>query len=96
MKRRSFFKWLTASSFLATGCAASHEEMLPPPAPKQAKATGLKFIVYQDAKKEWRWRLIARNGRVIADSAEGYDTKAACLNGILLVKASANAPVLTS
>lgn len=23
----------------------------------------------------WRWRLVARNGRIMADSAEGYATK---------------------
>ena len=28
--------------------------------------------VYRDAADEWRWRLVARNGRVIADSGEGY------------------------
>lgn len=28
--------------------------------------------IYEDARGDWRWRLKARNGRVIADSAEGY------------------------
>lgn len=28
--------------------------------------------LYQDKKREWRWRLKAKNGKVIADSAEGY------------------------
>lgn len=31
--------------------------------------------VYQDAAAEWRWRLVARNGKIIADSAEGYDSR---------------------
>ena len=31
--------------------------------------------VYQDRAKEWRWRLIAPNGEIIADSNEGYDSK---------------------
>jgi uncharacterized protein YegP (UPF0339 family) len=30
------------------------------------------FTLYQDAKAEWRWRLRASNGRIIADSGEGY------------------------
>jgi len=30
------------------------------------------FRLYEDAAGEWRWRLVAPNGRVIADSAEGY------------------------
>ena len=33
------------------------------------------FIVYQDRAGEWRWRLQHRNGRVIADSGEGYTRK---------------------
>lgn len=35
----------------------------------------LRFFLYQDAAKEWRWRLMAHNGRVIADGGEGYSTK---------------------
>lgn len=32
----------------------------------------MKFVIYRDRKKEWRWRIVAKNGKVIADSAEGY------------------------
>ncbi|MBA2610020.1 MAG: DUF1508 domain-containing protein [Actinobacteria bacterium] len=32
--------------------------------------------MYQDLRGEWRWRIVATNGRVMADSAEGYDTHA--------------------
>lgn len=32
----------------------------------------LTFHVYRDLRSEWRWRLVAANGRIIADSAEGY------------------------
>ena len=28
--------------------------------------------VYQDAAGEWRWRVKAPNGEIIADSGEGY------------------------
>jgi uncharacterized protein YegP (UPF0339 family) len=31
-----------------------------------------KIVVYKDRKKEWRWRLIAANGKAIANSGEGY------------------------
>ena len=31
---------------------------------------------YKDTKGEWRWRLKASNGRIIADSAEGYKNEA--------------------
>ena len=52
-------------------------------------ATG-KFEVYTDKKGEFRFRLKAANGEVIA-VGEGYSTKAACMNGIESVKK--NAPV---
>jgi uncharacterized protein YegP (UPF0339 family) len=54
---------------------------------------GLKYGVYKDAKGEFRWRLKAGNGKIIADSGEGYLGRAECLHGISLVKASADAPV---
>ncbi len=33
---------------------------------------------YKDRKKEWRWRLIARNGHKVANAGEGYQRRAAC------------------
>jgi uncharacterized protein YegP (UPF0339 family) len=51
------------------------------------------FHVYEDAKGEWRWRLKASNGRVVADSGEGYRDKADCLHGIEIVKGSKESPV---
>lgn len=47
-----------------------------------------KFEVYTDKKGEWRFRLKAANGEVIA-VGEGYSSKAACLNGIESVKKNA-------
>jgi len=37
-----------------------------------------KFVLYKDKKGEFRWRLSAGNGQVIADSGEGYTRKANC------------------
>ena len=34
-----------------------------------------KFVIYQDACGEWRWRLKSSNGRIVADSGEGYKTR---------------------
>lgn len=31
-----------------------------------------KTVVYQDAAGEWRWKRVAPNGEIIADSGEGY------------------------
>ncbi len=44
-----------------------------------------KFEVYEDKAGEYRFRLKARNGEIIAAS-EGYRSKAGCLNGIESVK----------
>lgn len=35
---------------------------------------------------DYRWRLVSDNGRIIADSGEGYVDKAGCEHGISLVK----------
>jgi uncharacterized protein YegP (UPF0339 family) len=51
------------------------------------------YFYYQDAKKEWRWHLKAANGRIIADSGEGYKSEQECLADIDRVKASSSAPV---
>lgn len=32
----------------------------------------MRWEVYEDQEGAWRWRAIARNGRVVADGAEGY------------------------
>ena len=47
-----------------------------------------KFEVYEDKAGEFRFRLKATNGQVIAVS-EGYKAKASCLNGVESVKKNA-------
>ena len=47
-----------------------------------------KFEVYVDKAGEYRFRLKARNGEIIATS-EGYKAKNSCLNGIESVKKNA-------
>lgn len=47
-----------------------------------------KFEVYTDKAGEFRFRLKARNGEIIATS-EGYTTKPNCLNGVESVKKNA-------
>ena len=47
-----------------------------------------KFEMYQDKSGEYRFRLKARNGEIIAVS-EGYTAKASCLNGIESVRKNA-------
>ncbi len=53
------------------------------------------FDLYQEqSSKFWRWRLVASNGKIIADSAESYWNKSDCLHAINLVKQCSDAPVL--
>lgn len=47
-----------------------------------------KFEVYQDKAGEYRFRLKATNGEIIA-TGEGYKAKAGCMNGIESVKKNA-------
>ncbi|MBR5307107.1 MAG: YegP family protein [Oscillospiraceae bacterium] len=47
-----------------------------------------KFEVYEDKAGEFRFRLKATNGQIIAVS-EGYKAKASCMNGIESVKKNA-------
>jgi uncharacterized protein len=49
------------------------------------------FEVYQDKAGEYRWRLQANNNEIVADSNEGYKSKASCLNGIEVVRKIADA-----
>ncbi|MCI8382519.1 MAG: YegP family protein [Lachnospiraceae bacterium] len=51
-------------------------------------ATNPKFEMYIDKAGEYRFRLKARNGEIIAVS-EGYKAKASCLNGIESVRKNA-------
>lgn len=71
------------------------EEELPAPtakaeqkAEKAAKRTPT-FSFYKDKAGEWRWRAKAANGKVIADSGEGYKNFADCASALGLVRGSA-------
>ena len=47
-----------------------------------------KFEIYVDKKGEFRFRLKAKNGQIIA-TGEGYKAKAGCKNGIESIKKNA-------
>ena len=51
-------------------------------APMAAKKNQLRFELYQDQAKEWRWRLVHRNGNIMADSGEGYKRPDGAMRGI--------------
>ncbi len=46
-----------------------------------------KFEIYEDVRKEWRFRLIAGNGEIVAVS-EGYKTKQGAEKGTQAVSNS--------
>jgi uncharacterized protein YegP (UPF0339 family) len=55
----------------------------------ELRAAGATFEIYQDARKEYRWRLKAANGQVIATSGQGYKSKADCRHGIEVIQREA-------
>ena len=73
------------SSVRKNATAAKFEDQT---TPDFVKVTHPKFVMYQDKAGEFRFRLKARNGEIIAVS-EGYKAKASCLNGIDSVRRNA-------
>ncbi len=55
--------------------------------PTTSKKKNVSLTIYRDKRREWRWRIKAANGRIIADSGEGYKRQAACLKGLEAVSA---------
>jgi len=50
----------------------------------------LKFEIYEDAAKEFRWRLLGSDGKVLATAGQGYAAKAGAVNGVKLIQAEAD------
>ncbi len=59
---------------------------------KGRKVPNPKYQIYKDAAGEFRFRLKAANGEIIAEG-EGYDSKEGCLNGIKVVRSSCDAEI---
>jgi uncharacterized protein len=38
--------------------------------------------IYQGVNRDWFWRLIAANGKTIADGSEGYRSKSGCRKAV--------------
>ena len=55
----------------------------------------MKFKIYQDKTKAWRWKAKSRNGRIWADSGEGYTRKSDCIKALESFKrAAVYAPIM--
>lgn len=37
-------------------------------------------------RKQWRWRVVAGNGRIVAHGGEGYNNRADALRGVEIVR----------
>lgn len=37
---------------------------------------------YKDEADQWRWRIWANNGNILADSGQGYESSMDCFNGL--------------
>jgi uncharacterized protein YegP (UPF0339 family) len=83
MPRRTWFS-------VAAGTVAA-SVVVPAARASERSAAGLTFEIYEDAKKEFRWRLKAANGQVIATSGQGYKAKADCRHGIEVIQKEAAA-----
>lgn len=46
------------------------------------------FHMFLDQQHEWRWILLADNGKKIAESGESYHNEKDCLDAITLVMAT--------
>ena len=49
----------------------------------------LKFEIYKGKKEDFRWRLKAGNGAVLATGGQGYKAKADCKNGVERIRKDA-------
>jgi len=58
-----------------------------------AKEKCPKYEIYTDKSGEFRFRMKAKNGQVIATS-EGYTAMKSCLNGIASIKKNADSPTV--
>ena len=81
MRRR---EWLGLAAIAAVGGVATGGKLA-----SARSAAGATFEIYQDARKEYRWRLKAGNGQVIATSGQGYKAKADCRHGIEVIQKEA-------
>jgi uncharacterized protein YegP (UPF0339 family) len=45
---------------------------------RRSSGVAYRFHTYIDNAKQWRWQLKAENGKIVADSGEGYSTLGNC------------------
>jgi uncharacterized protein YegP (UPF0339 family) len=45
----------------------------------------MKIEIYRDRKREWRWRIKARNGRIVGASSEGFNRRGKAQKNLWLI-----------
>ncbi len=45
----------------------------------------MRIELYQDSNGEYRWRMIAGNGRIVGESHQGFGTKDNCVQNLHIV-----------
>lgn len=45
----------------------------------------MRYEIYKDPNGQIRWRLVAENGKIIANSGEWYHNEADCISAVYLV-----------
>jgi uncharacterized protein YegP (UPF0339 family) len=45
----------------------------------------MKVELYRDKQGHYRWRMKARNGKIVADCGEGYSSRKKCCKGLTRV-----------
>lgn len=53
------------------------------------------FDLFEDRADEFRWRLVSSNGRIIADSGEGYSSKSGARRAIESVQGTAGSAMVS-
>lgn len=52
----------------------------------------MRYEVYADQAGEWRWRAVARNGKIVADGSEGYASERNAKRALTAFQAAVREP----
>jgi len=51
------------------------------------------YHLYLDTARQWRWRYVASNGKIIAVSSESYIAKSDAVHSIMIMRGSGNSQI---
>lgn len=91
---KTLLSLLAVALLLLPSCALAGKRVVPLETGNRKPETGkveeravrvAKVFIYPDRGGEFRWSLISSNGRVIADSSEGYASRAGAIRALRTV-----------